>query len=250
MKKWKKYLFGAFLIIASVCILFFIAIDRHKEIFEIDDSRTPLQKKETSALLKIREKEIYHGENMKNPEAKAITRNEKLLSILEKSDMPESVKEEIADYIAEADILQASFKSEFFLSRDIDNTEKAEIQAPHFDKFIKNYNIPSSRWIPLLESFQTVHGPGNDQEISYKSSRLMDMGTTMLLNKDYERAEDAFLSVIRMNGNRCADITKWAKAGLIRSLEGQGRNDEAMNEKNITLNLCGKDNKFISSIKR
>jgi len=250
MRQRKKYLFGALLIIAVVCILFVIAINRHKEISKNADVRMPLQQKEMSAFLKNRQEKIYHEKNRKDPQTKAINRNEKLLSILKTADIPESVKDQIADYIAETNITQTSFHAKSFLNRDIDNTEKIEVPTPHFNKFTKNYNISSSQWKPLLESFQIVHNPGNEQEMTYKSSRLMDMGTTMLLNKDYKSAEDAFLSVIQMNGNHCQDVTKWAKAGLIRSLEGQGRNDEAMNEKDITLNLCEKDTEFISFLKR
>lgn len=247
MKQWKKYLPGAVLIITFICILFFIATNRHKNISGNTDSRLFSQKKEMPALLKSRHEKFYTGENIEDPAAKAITRNE-MLSSLETSDMPKSVKEQIADYLAETDIVQTNFNVKSFWEQD--NREKTEVLSPHLAKFTKDYNISFSQWKPLLESFQTIHDPGNRQEMTYKSSRLMDMGITMLLNKDYERAEDAFLAVIRMDTDNCSDTIKWAKAGLIRSLAAQGRNDEAVNEKKIALNICDNDEEFISFLER
>ena len=81
MKQWKKYLPGAVLIITFVCILFFIAINRHKDISGNTDSRVSLQKKEMPALLKSRQGKFYTGENIEDPAAKVITRNEMLSSI-------------------------------------------------------------------------------------------------------------------------------------------------------------------------
>ena len=249
MKQWKKYLPGAVLIITFVCILFFIAINRHNDISGNTDSSVFSQKKEMPALLKSRHEKFYTGKNIEDPAAKVITRN-KMLSSLKTSDMPESVKEQIADYLAETDIPEANFNAKSFWEQDNDNMENTEVLSPHLAKFTKDYNIPSSQWRHLLESFQTIHDPGNRQEMTYKSSRLMDMGITMLLNKDYEKAEDAFMAVVRMDTDNCSDAVKWAKAGLIRSLAAQGRNDEAMNEKSITLNICDNDEEFISFLER
>jgi len=254
MKQWKKYLSAAILIIGLVCILFSITIKRHKKISEDAGVKGILQKKEMPAPVKNRQEKVYHGEDIKDQKEKAKARNEKLLLALKTADMEKSVKERIMDYIANipesVKDQNGDYKAETDFNRKIDNTGNKAASKPHTDQFSKDYNIPPVQRRSLIESFRTVHDPGNEQEIEYRSSRLMDMGTTMLLNKDYKSAEDAFVSVIQMNSDDCSDISKWAKAGLIRSLEGQGRNDEAMDKKNMVLKICNKDEKFVSFLKR
>ena len=39
---------------------------------------------------------------------------------------------------------------------------------------------------------------------------------------------------------------KWARMGLVQSLEGQGKNDEALAEKSMAVGLCPDDETFLS----
>jgi len=234
-KKWEKYLPGAVLTIAAVCVLFFSGLSR-----------------EEKGVAALRQKKATENESKQfdlHEDAAHSTKKEfsnKTLRKLEAGKTPEHGKKEIADRLGKTDVREKDKIDALPFNNQRKNIEDAEAASPEIAGLTQDYNIPESGWEPILESFTAIRDPGNKQETAYKISKLMDMGTTMLLNKNYGRAEQAFRAVIGIDAD--ANAVKWARMGLIQSLAGQGRNDEAINEKNITMEICNNDEAFVSLI--
>ena len=213
MKKWKKYLLGVVLTIAAVCVLFFFDLSREEKAI----GTSPLRQERAT---ESESKQFDLHEDTTNSTKKEFSN--KMLKKLKSWEMPECDKEEIAACQKNTDVQEKNKIDAKSFNNQHNNMKDAESASSKITKFTKDYNVPESEWEPILESFTAITDADNKQETAYKTSKLMDIGTTMLLNKNYERAEQAFSAVIEVDANANANAVKWARIGLIQSLVGQG----------------------------
>jgi len=239
MKIWKKYLPGAALAVATICALFFFGLNKK----EAAPGAVSSQQK-TAA--ETDPEQFYFQEDAMLSSNEAFSH--KMTTTPKDLDISKNINEDSSNYIEKTDA-QPHDKAtiEPFDDNRRKNIEEAVTAPPEMARLTKDYNIPKSKWEPIFESFVSIRNFANKQETVYKSSKLMDMGTTMLLNRDYEKAEQAFRAVIRIDADRNA--VKWARVGLVQSLAGQGENDEAQNEKDISMALFDSDEAFLSLLK-
>jgi tetratricopeptide (TPR) repeat protein len=127
---------------------------------------------------------------------------------------------------------------------DEDIQEELEHVTPEIKRANEDYAISDDQWESLLDEFQTINNPKNKQEKELKASTLMDMGTTMLMEQQYDHAQEAFEAVIEINPK--TDAAKFARAGLIQTLIAQDWLDEAEKEIKTCEKLYKNDPQFTS----
>jgi len=94
-----------------------------------------------------------------------------------------------------------------------------------WDRKTAGYKIPDNQWDKMIKKYSEKRDPNNKQELSIKSSALLDMGVTKLMRKDLKKAEHAFLTVINKFSN--SEIESKARIFLIETLKQQNRIPEA-----------------------
>jgi len=228
MKRWKIYLSSAALATMFFSALFFFGLNKEEKNLNPDSS----QRIESES------------KSVGRQEGEAPSADVKRLATLKNPDIPIYIQEDIPEYIKETEAWEDNYAHDDIVNITDENRD-ARSDPPEMDRLTKDYHVPESAWEGLLESFVSINDLGNKQEVNYKISKLMDMGTTMLLDGDCEKSEQAFRAVIEIDAAD-ADVMKWARMGLVQSLEGQGKNDEAIAEKSIAVGIYADDEIFFS----
>ncbi|VEN74181.1 hypothetical protein EPICR_30114 [Candidatus Desulfarcum epimagneticum] len=237
MKPLKKYCLFPALIIAVFCAWFFLNPGK--------EEKEPVRSSSTL------EESASGTPGLKDgPKTSRNPAPGDMLAKLQASDIPEHVKTEIAGRLEEGPVFENDPRDMDTAGKRNENREEEKADSLEIARLTQDYDVPESMWDGVLESFSTIRDMGDAREIAYKTSKLMDMGTHMLLSRKWEKAEEAFRAVVGMESYGIEDeAARWARAGLIQSLSEQGRDDEAMDEKDIAAERYDADKKFISFLK-
>jgi tetratricopeptide (TPR) repeat protein len=176
-----------------------------------------------------------------------------MMAALQKQSIPDQLKTQISEHLEQMDqngfeldmsVFEQTPDSELTEKIDEDIQEELEHVTPEIKRANEDYAISDDQWESLLDEFQTINNPKNKQEKELKASTLMDMGTTMLMEQQYDHAQEAFEAVIEITPK--TDAAKLARAGLIQTLIAQDWLDEAEKEIKTCEKLYKNDPQFTS----
>jgi len=146
-------------------------------------------------------------------------------------DLPKEIKEKIKNDIKNAvipkDVLELSPKKlkpiKHETLNDSNYLQKGNLKKEHdhWDSRTAGFEIPDSQWKKMIKRYSENLDLNNKQDLSIKSSALLDMGVTKLMKRDYKKAEHAFSTVINKFPN--SDIESKARIFLIETFHQQKR---------------------------
>jgi TolA-binding protein len=95
----------------------------------------------------------------------------------------------------------------------------------HWDRKTAGFEIPDDQWDKMIKRYSENLDLNNEQDLTIKSSALMDMGLTKLMKRDFIKAEQAFTTIINKFPN--SEIESKARIFLIETFRQQKKISEA-----------------------
>jgi TolA-binding protein len=125
---------------------------------------------------------------------------------------------------------------------------KLKKEYDHWGSRTAGFEIPDSQWQKMIKRYSEDLDLNNRQDLSIRSSELLNMGVTKLMKRDYKKAEHAFSTIINKFPN--SEIESKARIFLIETFHQQKRIQEAIQVIQTAYEQYGDDDHYVNLLSK